>query len=76
MQRTQKPWALCVREGEGMSQCVQLYLAARTRVEGKLLDKEAPEQQQEGTAARHEIDKNSCMILVSDYFCLGQFLLW
>lgn len=51
MQRTQKPCVLLMREWEGMSQCAQLQLAARTRVEGKLLDREATRSQQESTCS-------------------------
>lgn len=42
-----------MREWEGMSQCVQLHLAARTRVEGKLQDKEATRSQQESTCSEN-----------------------
>lgn len=67
----QKPCVLLMREWEGMSQCVQLCLAARTRVEGKLLDNEASRCSKRALAVRIWDRQNSCVILVIDYFCLS-----
>lgn len=65
MQRTQESCVMSIREWEGMSQCVHLYLAARTRVEEKLLDKEATGQQQDGICSKNmRKTKQLCDIVI------------